>query len=428
MRISRRRFLKGAAATAALSSHVLGLASRAFAATGADGPVLVLVNLGGGNDLLNTIIPLDDVGAPQRSTYEALRPDLAVPLASLATFGLDPDPARGTGLALHPSLTGLKQLYDQGRLACVLGAGLAGNSLSHFEAEKAWFRGRPDLLVDPTGWVGRQLDLAHDGAPHAVSFSGQVSPVFEAELSETLGVRSIARFQLPGGDLEARGAALRDLLGEGRSGVAERVARSGRTLLQQADFLASIETTGWGSALEAETSGPGADLREIASLLRHDALHPAAASGFCFYHVRIPGYDTHSRQGALDPAFGHPRLLLDLSRWLHGFQQDLVALGVAERVLTVVYSEFGRRVAQNAEGNDAGTDHGTAGGMLLLGDRVVGGMHGAYPRLDQLDATANLAVTTDFRTVYAAVIDDFLGGDHTAVLPGAPFAKLPVIG
>jgi uncharacterized protein (DUF1501 family) len=428
MDISRRRFLQGAAATAALSSHVLGFASRAFAAPGADGPVLVLVNLAGGNDLLNTIVPLDDVGAPQRSTYESLRPDLAVPLSALATLGLDPDPARGTGLALHPSLTGLKQLYDQGRLACVLGAGLPGSSLSHFEAEKAWFLGRPDVLVDPRGWIGRQLDLAPDGLPHAVSFGGQVSPVFEAAFSEALGVRSVAGFELPNGDREARGAALRDLLAEGRTGAAERAARSGRTLLEQADFLGSVETVGWGSALDAETAGPGAELREIASLLRHDSLQPGAASGFGFYHVRIPGYDTHSRQGAVDPASTHPRLLLDLSRWLHGFQQDLVALGVAERVLTLVYSEFGRRGAQNAEGADAGTDHGAGGAMLLVGDPVAGGMHGAYPRLDQLDATGSLAVTTDFRRVYAAVIDDFLGGDHTGVLPGAPFAKLPVIG
>ena len=100
---------------------------------------------------------------------------------------------------------------------------------------------------------------------------------------------------------------------------------------------------------------------------------------------------------------------------------------MSDRVLTLVYSEFGRRAAQNASGLDAGTDHGMGGGMLLLGDRVVGGMHGQLPRLDQLDATGSLAVTTDFRTVYAALIDDFLGGDHGAVLPGAPFAKLPVI-
>jgi uncharacterized protein (DUF1501 family) len=139
------------------------------------------------------------------------------------------------------------------------------------------------------------------------------------------------------------------------------------------------------------------------------------------------GYDTHSRQGALNAEEGHPRLLTDLSRWLSGFQQDLDSIGVADRVLTLVYSEFGRRPIQNANGNDAGTDHGTAGAMLLMGNRAMGGMYGAMPRLDQLDAHDNLTVTTDFRRVYAAVIDDFLAGDHTTVLPGGPFPPLPLI-
>jgi uncharacterized protein (DUF1501 family) len=426
MPITRRSFLKGATASALLSgTHVLGLASRAWAAGAAGSPVLVLVNLAGGNDLLNTVVPLDDVGAPQRSLYQQLRPDLAVPLSSLATMTVHSDPLLGSGLALHPSLTGLKQLYDQGRVALVLGAGFPGNSLSHFEAEKAWFFGQPDVAVDPRGWVGRQLDLSVDGTPHAVSFGGVVSPAFEAQLADVLGVRSIARFGVPGG--AAGAASLAEILAEVRVGVAEKIARSGRILVDQAGFLAGVATTGWGSSLEAETSGLGCDLREIASLLRHDALDPGAASGFGFYHVRIGGYDTHSRQGVLDTTSGHPRLLFDLSRWLHGFQQDLDAIGASDRVLTVVYSEFGRRAAQNARGPDAGTDHGAGGLMLLLGDRVVGGVHGHMPRLDQLDGRGNLAVTTDFRTVYAALIDDFLGGDHTLVLPGAPFAKLPVI-
>lgn len=434
MRITRRSFLKGATASALLSgTHVLGLASRAWAAGGAGSPVLVLVNLAGGNDLLNTVVPLDNVGAPQRTRYQQLRPDLAVPLSSLGTMTIDPDPVLGTGLALHPSLTGLKQLYAEGRVAVVLGAGISGNSLSHFEAEKAWFFGRPDVLVETTGWIGRQLDLTADGLPHAVSFGGQVSPVFEAELADALGLRSVDGFALPDDpwwewhDGAARGAALRDILAEDRIGMPERVARSGRILVDQADFLSDVATTGWGSQLDAEAFGPGAALREIASLLRHDALNPGSPSGFGFYHLRIPGYDTHSRQGVLGTSGAHPRLLSDLSRWLLGFQQDLDAIGVSDRVVTVVYSEFGRRAAQNANGNDAGTDHGAGGGMLLLGDRVVGGVHGRMPRLDQLDATGSLAVTTDFRTVYAALIDDFLGGNHTLVLPGAPFVKLPVI-
>lgn len=432
MRITRRSFLKGTTASALLSGgHVLALANRAFAAVGSAPPILVLVNLAGGNDLLNTIVPLDNVGAPQRSLYDQLRPDLAIPLSSLATTTLAPDPVLGTGLAFHPSLTGLKQLYDQDRVACVLGAGIAGSSLSHFEAEKTWFFGRPDVLVDTTGWVGRQLPL--DGLPHAVSFGGEVSPVFNADSADALGVVSVASFDLPDDplaewhDAAARTETLRAILAESRSGAAATVARSGDILLDQAGFLSDVATTGWGSALEAEGWGAGRSLREIASLLRHDTLNPAAASGFSFYHLRMGGYDTHSQQGSLDPTWGHPRLLTDLSRWLHGFQQDLEAIGVSDRVLTLVYSEFGRRAEQNAKGLDAGTDHGVGGAMLLLGARVVPGMHGRMPRLDQLDATGSLQVTTDFRTVYAAVIDDFLGGDHTLVLPGAPFTKLPVI-
>ncbi len=433
MRISRRSFLKGATASAVLAgTHVLGFASRAGAAA-IDAPILVLVNLAGGNDLLNTVIPLDDVGAPQRSRYQALRPDLAIPLASLGGLSIDVDPLLGTGLALHPSLGGLHSLYGQGRLAVVLGAGIAGNSLSHFEAEKAWFFGRPDVLTDTTGWIGRQLDLAADGLPHAVSFGSAVNPTFGGLVADSLGVSSIDRFELPDDPLwqwrdgAERGAALRAILDEARLGTPETVARSGRLLLDQADFISGVETSGWGSQLEADAWGLGSEFREVASIVRHDVLNPGAASGFGFYHVRLGGFDTHSRQGTLDESGGQPQLFAQLSRCLSGFQQDLAAIGVADRVVTLVYSEFGRRAAQNSSGSDAGTDHGAGGVMLLLGNRVVGGVHGAMPRLDQLDATGNLAVTTDFRTVYAAVIDDLLGGDHAAILPGAPFAKLPVI-
>jgi uncharacterized protein (DUF1501 family) len=393
----------------------------------------VLVNLAGGNDLLNTVIPLDDVGAPQRSRYQTLRPDLAVPLGSLAGLSIDADPVLGTGLALHPSLAGLHPLYGQGRLAFVLGAGIAGSSLSHFEAEKAWFFGRPDVLVDPTGWIGRQLDLGADGLPHAVSFGSEVNASFNAVTADALGVSSVDRFVLPDDRLwqwrdgAERGDALRAILQESRAGVAETVARSGRLVLDQADFFAGVETSGWGSQLEEDYWGLGRDLREVASIVRHDLLNPGAASGFGFYHVRLSGFDTHSRQGRLDESWGQPKLFAQLSHCLGGFQQDLDAIGAADRVVTLIYSEFGRRGAQNSSGNDAGTDHGAGGGLVLMGNRVVGGVHGAMPRLDQLDSTGNLAVTTDFRTVYAAVIDDLLGGDHTAVLPGPPFTKLPVI-
>ncbi len=433
MRLSRRSFLKGATASAVLAgAHVLGWASRAAAAAGA-GRILVLVNLAGGNDALNTVIPLDDAGAPQRSLYEALRQDLAVPLSALAGLSLGPAPGLGTGLALHPSLAGLHPLYQQGRLAVVLGAGLAGSSLSHFEAEKTWFLGRPDVLVDPTGWVGRQLDPQPDGPPRAVSFGGQVSPALQSAQAAALGLVSLDRFELPDDpvwewrDGLERGEALRALLAEPRAGSADTAARAGRMLVEQAERLAAVEASGWGSQLEPESWGLGRELRDVASILRHDLLNPGAASGFSFYHLRLGGFDTHARQGATDPAFGQPMLLSQLSRCLLGFQQDLDAIGASGQVVTLLYSEFGRRVAQNARGRDAGSDHGAAGALFLLGDAVAGGVYGAMPRLDQLDANGNLAVTTDFRTVYATLIDDWLGGDHRAVLPGAPFAKLPLI-
>jgi uncharacterized protein (DUF1501 family) len=433
MRLTRRGFLKGATASAALAgAHVLGFASRAAAAE-PGARILVLVNLAGGNDMLNTVIPLDDVGAPQRSLYQSLRPDLAVPLSDLAGLSLGAAPGLGTGLALHPSLAGLHPLYQQGRLGVVLGAGLPGSSLSHFEAEKAWFFGRPDVLVDPTGWVGRQLSQSADGRPHAVSFGGLVNPTFHAAHADALGVSVLDRFVLPDDpvwewrDGLERGEALRALLADPRAGLGETVARSGRIIVEQAELLAGVETEGWGSQLEEESWGLGRELRDVASILRHDLLNPGAASGFGFYHLRLGGFDTHSQQGSADPEWGQPKLLAQLSRCLLGFQQDLDAIGASDRVVTFVYTEFGRRAAQNSKGRDAGTDHGAGGGLLLLGDPVVGGVHGAMPRLDQLDVNGNLAVTTDFRTVYAALIDDWLGGDHTTVLPGAPFAKLPLI-
>jgi uncharacterized protein (DUF1501 family) len=434
MRLSRRTFLRGAAASAFLAgTHVLGLASRASAAEPAR-RILVLVNLAGGNDALNTAIPLDDAGAPQRSLYESLRPDLAVPLAALGGLELGRAPGLGTRLALHPSLAGLHGLYGQGRLAVVLGVGLAGSSLSHFEAERAWFSGRDDVVAaSGSGWLGRHLDARSGGRPQAVSFGGQVNATFAATRAESLGVSQLARFALPDDpvsdwqDGTERGEALRALLAESRTGSAAAAARAGRLVVDQADFLGGVETAGWGSRLEEDPFPLARELCDVASLIRHDLLRPGAASGFGLYHLRVSGFDTHTRQGRLDEESGQPMLLAALARSLAGFQADLDALGAGSRVVTLVYSEFGRRVAQNASGEDAGTDHGAAGALLLLGDPVVGGLHGALPRLDQLDANGNLAVTTDFRRVYASLIDDWLGGNHARVLPGGPFERLPLI-
>jgi uncharacterized protein (DUF1501 family) len=432
--LTRRQFLKGASATALMAgTHVLSLARPA---SGADfaGRVLVLINLNGGNDALNTVMPLNDVGAPMRSLYQSLRPDLAIPTSALAGFELGPDPVLGTDLALHPQCAGLKTLYDEGKLALVNGVGLAESPLSHFDAENVWFTGDPSAPKG-TGWIGRQMDVTWgDGDARAIAFGDGPADAFTANACDVLGVRTLVDLELPDdpwpryGDLAARTAAWNAVYGENRGpGMTDTIAASGATLVNKASLFGQIQTTGWGSLNETETWGIGRELRETASVLRFDAPLPGSNSGVCFYHVRQNNFDTHSRQGTTDPAGGHPRLMDQLSRALYGFQRDLEAIGVADKVVTLCFSEFGRRAYQNDSGSSAGTDHGRGGMLMLVGNGVAGGLHGMLPALDDLDPWDNLKVNTDFRGVYASLIDDWLGSNHTAVLPGGPFAKVPVI-
>jgi len=158
--------------------------------------------------------------------------------------------------------------------------------------------------------------------------------------------------------------------------------------------------------------------------LRYDLLNPGSPSGLRLFHLSQAGYDTHAEQGGADTDHLHGRLLFQLSDSLERFYQDLVALGIEERVLVMTYSEFGRRAAQSGSGEEAGSDHGTAGALFVLGGAVNGGIYGRVPALDTLDANGNLAVHTDFRRVYATVIERFLGADPSVFLPGGPFVPL----
>ncbi len=412
-------------------AHVLGLATArtAGAAPPGNDPILVLVNLSGGNDALNTVIPLDDVGAPQRSFYESLRPDLAIPTDALGGLGLDPDPELGTGLALHPQCTGLKELFDEGKLALVHGVGLEESSLSHFDAEAVWFTGDP--RAGGAGWAGRHVDQLPAGPVRTLSFR-EPSPTFTTAGSPSLTVGRVDRFSLPDAeelekqDLQARRTAWHVIYRHHRDGLVEEAAASGATLVDTTEFFSTIEVKGWGSRNEDERTSVGRDFLNLASILRHDVLNPGSESGLRFFHVRRPGFDSHSSQGTLDPTGMHPGALGEVSRGVTAFQRDVEALGLADRVVTILYSEFGRRVRQNDEGATAGTDHGRGGLLMAVGSPVNGGHHGGVPRLDDLDGDGNLRSHTDFRRVYASVIDDWLGGDHTGILLDAPYTKLPL--
>ncbi|HEX2484784.1 MAG TPA: DUF1501 domain-containing protein, partial [Myxococcota bacterium] len=357
MRLNRRQFLKGASASAVLASgNLVGFARRARAAT-PDGKTVVLINLSGGNDYLNMITPLDDVGAPQRSTYEAARPDLALSLGALAGTTLGADPVLGTGLALHPQMGGLATLFGESKLAVVNGVGYPDSSLSHFEAEVVWWAGSPNPTG--TGWIGRHLDAALPlDVTHALSFGSEVNTSFAAASADAIGARDIRRFRLPDDpedefrDLEHRRPAWEAVFGEARdpASMLGKIARSGNNLLTKSDLFTSIEVDGWGSNLEQYQTGLAYDLRQVSSILRHDLANegnPGNQSGLSFFHAAIGGFDTHSEQGANNADAWHPSLMRWVSEAMTGFQRDLEALGIADRVVTLTYSEFGRRIEQN---------------------------------------------------------------------------------
>lgn len=429
-RISRRQFLTGSAATAAalgmphpFQRAILG-AQKALAAP-ADA-IFVLVQLEGGNDGLNTVIPIDDApGIAQRTLYESARPSIGIAVSDLLDTEIGADPAKGNRLALHPSLAPLHDVYAAGNLAVIAGVAYPNQSLSHFRSEDIWMSANP-TGVAANGWLGRYLDATFASSElKAVDFDKTLSPALYSVGSNVLAVNALSEFVLADDaaypDLAAKKAALQAAYEEEAlqaTGMQLSVGSSGSVLLGALDDYAAVDTS-WPSNLNGKPGRFARRLKDISSILRNDVLggNPLGAR---FFHVRQGGYDTHSNQGALSGR--QADLFAELSVGLKAFYDDTVDLGIADKVLVMTFSEFGRRVAQNGGG---GTDHGEASVLFAIGDAVVGGVYGTVPALNDLDA-GNLKVQTDFRQVYATVIDDWLAspGAHVALLPGAPFTTL----
>jgi uncharacterized protein (DUF1501 family) len=432
-RWTRRRFLQHAG-IAALAAGVpaFALAPRRAGAAPPANPVLVLVHLEGGNDGLNTVVPLDNFGEPQRAFYDILRPNLRVPVSQLAATLIGEDPEIGTGLALHPAMTGLASVYDMGKLAVIQGVGFADSPRSHAEAAGAWFAGDPAGFAG-TGWAGRWADGAFDPDTTAsLGFALGATPALGGSLTGSLALRSLDELALPDDpafpDLPARRLVWEEIYAADASDSAltARVRALGAGVLANTDLAASIGLD-WGSALESGASDLHHQLHQTVSIVRHDELLPDAASGWRVFHLTHSGYATHAEQGAAGADAKHAAKLAELSDALEKLWTDLVALGVQDRVLVLVYSEFGRRAGQNSGSGDAGTDNGAAGPVLALGGLVVGGVYGRLPALTALDALGALPPHTDFRQVYATVLERFLGADPDLLLPGGPFELVPFL-
>lgn len=410
---SRRQFLRGALRFGAISSVAPSLmidarlADRVLAAGARDttGRILVVVQLAGGNDGLNTLIPYGD------GRYYQDRPTLAIPEKQVLHIN--------DRLGFHPSLTGLKALYDRGAVAVVQGVGYPEPNLSHFRSTDIWQSALPVGTVD-TGWLGRYLDSSMAGLQNplkAISLGPLLPKAFWASQVQVPAVQDLQSFRFRAGiapDSEAHrliGAFQRI---SGASGTGEGPYLS---LVQLADSDAYQATIRLAGIAHDTPLGRGYPATDLARQLKLVAQIIASDLGTRVFMVTQSGYDDHA-----DEAAAHPRLLAEMGDAVAAFYADLGALRRTDRVLLMTFSEFGRRPQENGS---HGTDHGTAAPMLIVGGAVKGGLYGETPSLTDLD-NGNLKFTTDFRSVYSTVLANWMGADPRAAVLGS-FPTIPFV-
>ena len=416
MPFTRRKFLGHSLVMAGASAVLPGvlvkgvLAPRTAYAVG-NPRSLVLLRLYGGNDGLNTVIPYG-TGA-----YYDKRPTLAVPTDQVLKI----DGAIG----LHPRMAAMKSHYDAGRLAVIQSVGYPNASLSHFRSEVIWQNADP-VGLPSTGWIGRWLDtLSPVGDPQVrgIDVNWGLDPLFAAERANVFAVPNLDYLNWPTDwahweDVDLKRSTFETISQQTRAlPLAEAMAARGYVLSKNVDLYAGLPR-------DLMTTFPDTDLsRAFATVSQMIAAQDAGTIAAGVYQVGIGGFDTHAEQNAEG---GHPDIWGDIDGALNAFHAELTARGVADDVLVVTYSEFGRRVEENGS---TGTDHGTAAPMFAFGNPVIGGVYGPNPDLADLDDDDNLKFSSDFREVYATLLSRWLGADagQTDAILGATFTPVPFL-
>ena len=400
---SRRDFLVrglygigvGAGLPLVLSRTSAALAAQALEGTSVEKHperILVVIELAGGNDGLNTVVPYGD------PAYYRARPKLGIKDRSVLKAA--------EGFGFHPSMVGFERLYKDGMLGVVHGCGYDHPSLSHFSSMGFWHTGVPNG-GESLGWLGRLADRTYDTKTRNM--------IVDLGNSQSLAVRSArhsplvfddpARFRREGADDEKR--VLADLSRPRMTANAtlEFLASTAQNATASSDFVRQA-SAGYQTPVDYGVGGGlGGNLQRVTSLI-------AAGMPTRLYYVTYAGnsFDTHVQQTDL-----HSRLLMYTADAVRGFMEDLKRIGRADEVAVMIFTEFGRRVEENGS---LGTDHGTATPMFIIGKGVRGGFYGRHPSLTDLD-DGNMKMTTDFRRVYATMIKEWLGYDETsAVLKG----------
>ena len=407
---TRREFLKvlGSAGIVSLGTIPPKFLARAAETTAGvaarDKRVLVLIQLAGGNDGLNTLIPMGD------PAYEKARPGIGIRKGQALKLN--------DGFGLHPSLSGLRELYDEGKLAIVQGVGYPNPDRSHFRSMDIWQSAQPQNENPRDGWLGRALEWQFDRQPslaEGLTLGTDKLPL--AFVSTRVNVPTLRRledFQLVDGqgsatNRELTRTALKDVTAQPALAGSELdfLRRTTTTALASAERLKSLSST-YRTTITYPVTGLASRLKLIAQMLTADL--PAR-----IFVVSLDGFDTHSQQQP-----GHAALMAELSGAIRAFEQDLAEHKLSDRVMLATYSEFGRRVAENGS---LGTDHGAASMLFALTPTGKAGLHGTHPSLTDL-TDGDLKFTTDFRSVYATMLDNWLEIPSPVVLGG----KFPALG
>jgi uncharacterized protein (DUF1501 family) len=361
-----------------------------------DHRLLVVVQLDGGNDGLNTVIPY------RNENYARLRPTLKI--------GADRQIKLNDELALHPSMKPAAELFEDGRLSIVQGVGYPNPNRSHFESMAIWHSARLEAREHwQYGWLGRALDTvatADNGPQSVYASAGPVPVALWGRRSANVVVTSKRELSLASPVSLLQAATTTDAKS---SELARYIAGTSRDAFATCERLSPILVDQRDEPTDRDANRLAANLSVISALIK------AGVSSRVFY-ASHGGYDTHAGQD-----YTHARLLREFASAIKGFVDDMGASGLADRVLVLAFSEFGRRTAENAS---AGTDHGAAAPVFLAGSKLAAHTYGPVPNLSNLK-DGDVETTIDFRQVYATVLRQWLGIDPLAVL-AAPAVELPL--
>src|SRR5262245_40048415 len=425
---TRREFLRSTLLTSALSWTVPTFLANTFSAlqaeaadkatqilTGRDSTILVILQMAGGNDGLNTLVPHGN------DYYYKARPRINIPAGQVLKIN--------DTLGLHPSLTGLKSLYDGGQLSVVQGVGYPNPNRSHFRSTEIWQTASDSNRFERHGWLGRYFDNACKGCDptFGISIGRQMPQAFAAKAPVGVSLDNPQSYRFmtsdrPGAD---EMASMEDTFKKLNAPADGDEANSGASIgavpgsiMHQGSPLDYVERT----ALDAQISSE--EIRAASNKVQNKADYPQSQLANSLklvarliggglptriFYVSQGGYDTHTNQ-----ANTHDRLLKELGDSVKAFMDDITAQGNFDRVMLMTFSEFGRRVNENASG---GTDHGAASVMFVSGKKVSAGLLGKYPSLAPADLNnGDLRFTTDFRSVYAAVLEQWLKTPSAPVL------------